>query len=203
MTGADLADWLECAASCFHQVLPGMGATPQPLWNAAFAIHAFDTVSDLSYRIDLGQPPRHDANGTLLNPQARRIRDLRYRGAPIAPEARFCVATNNFRAFGGGPYPPATPGQIVHQSQTSVRDLLVAHLRREGEISRTDPLGDRGFDGPSDATLLIETGPGVRNHPKDLAAVSARELGVDAQGFLRLAVPLAALADLANPGETS
>lgn len=203
MTGADLADWLERAASCFHQVLPGMGATPQPLWNAAFAIHAFDTVSDLSYRIDLGQPPRYDADGRLLNPQARRIRDLRHRGAPIAPEALFCMATNNFRAFGGGPYPPVTPGQIVHQSQTSVRDLLAAHMRREGEIGRTDPPGDRTFDGPSDATLLVETGPGVRNHPNDLAAVSAREVGVDAQGFLRLAVPLAALTDLANPGETS
>ena len=103
LTGAQIADWLERAASCFHQILPGHGTTPQPLWNPAFASHAFDTISGLSYRIDLSQPPRYDPQGQLIDSDARRIRDLSRNGTPLSHDALFCVATNNFHAHGGAP----------------------------------------------------------------------------------------------------
>lgn len=198
LTGAQVADWLERAASCFYQILPGQRDTPQPLWNPAFASHALDTISNLGYRIDLSQPPRYDPRGKLANPGARRIRDLVHDGAPLSRDAHFCVATNNFRAFGGGPYPAATPDIIVHQGSRTVRDHLTAHLRENGSHSTLPDPGGWHIDDPRDATLLLETGPGVRNHPEDLAALRARDLGVDTTGFLQLAIPLAALADLAN-----
>lgn len=89
LTGAQVVDWLERAASCFHQILPGLGTTPQPLWNPAFASHAFDTISGLSYRIDLSQPPRYDPQGQLLNSGAQRIRDLSHDGEPLSDDALF------------------------------------------------------------------------------------------------------------------
>ncbi|MGK7654465.1 5'-nucleotidase C-terminal domain-containing protein [Roseovarius sp. B08] len=202
LTGAQIADWLERAASCFHQVLPGRGDTPQPLWNPAFASHAFDTISGLGYRIDLAQPPRYDPQGQLLNPGAGRIRDLTRDGAPLARDAVFCVATNNFRAFGGGPYPAAAPRMVVHRSSRPVRDHLTAYLVQNGSDSTGPSRDSWHLDGPRDATVLLGTGPGVRNHPGDLAALGAREIGLDPAGFLQLAIPLAKLADLANPDHT-
>ncbi|MEQ8256427.1 MAG: bifunctional 2',3'-cyclic-nucleotide 2'-phosphodiesterase/3'-nucleotidase [Roseovarius confluentis] len=199
LTGAQIADWLERAASCFHQILPGHGTTPQPLWNPAFASHAFDTISGLSYRIDLSQPPRYDPQGQLIDSGARRIRDLSRNGTPLSHDALFCVATNNFRAYGGGPYPRATAQAVVHQSARTVRDHLTAFLRDTGTDSTLPVAGGWHLDGPRDATVLLETGPGARNHPEDLATLGARDLGVDATGFLRLAIPLVRLADLANP----
>lgn len=203
LTGAQVTDWLERAASCFHQILPGMGDTPQPLWNPDFAGHAFDTISELTYTIDLSQPPRYDAYGALLNPNAQRIRDLQHHGAPVQAKAEFCFATNNFRAFGGGPYPKARPEQIIYEGQKPVRDHLLAHLRKNGPIGGAPWRTGWQLDGPRDALLLLETGPGLYGHPSELAKLSPRDLGTDARGFVRLVVPLAVLTDLANPVQTS
>ncbi|MFN3208929.1 MAG: 5'-nucleotidase C-terminal domain-containing protein, partial [Roseovarius sp.] len=203
MTGAQVADWLERAASCFRQLRTGLGNRPQPLWDPAFAGHAFDTVAGLSYRIDLSRPARYDAEGRLVNPDARRIHDLRHGEHPLDPGAVFGVAVNNFRAFGGGPYPGAHPDSILHDARKPVRDHLVAFLRDTGDFDAATLRGRWHLDGPRDAVLSIKTGPGAHDHPQDIAALSARDLGQDARGFANLAIPLNALAGVANPGPTS
>ncbi|WP_420557849.1 bifunctional 2',3'-cyclic-nucleotide 2'-phosphodiesterase/3'-nucleotidase [Roseovarius sp.] len=203
LTGAEVADWLERAASCFQQVHPGLGDRPQPLWNPAFAGHSLDTVSELTYRIDLSQPPRYDPMGRLLNPEATRIRDLRHHGTPVAADAVFAMATNNFRAFGGGPFPKAGTDRIIHETRRKVRDYLVDRLRDTGVRDPAAPAYGWWLDGPRDATVLLATGPGIRAHPEEIAALSARDLGLCAQGFVQLAFPMTALAHLANPAATS
>jgi len=200
ITGARLRDWLERAASGFLRILPDR--PDQPLLDPRFPGHAFDTVSGVSYRIDVGQPARFGPDGALIDPDARRILDLRIAGRPVRDDDLFLIATNNYRASGSGPYPALGDGDLVlgptRQAARQVRDALTHHIRHSAPIDARRDTGWALCAVPG-ASVRIETGPGLRRHPCDMDALAARDLGRDSKGFLRLRLPLGADAPLANP----
>ncbi len=187
LTGAEIEDWLERAASCFRQVHPGLRC--QLIWDHAFAGHAFDTVSGVTYRIDLTRPARYNAKGALRDKGARRIVDLRLQGAPLLADQDVVLATNSFRAFGGGPYQRTASPRVIHRGDRQIKDLLAEHLRHTPE----DPSGIAetwSFVPVAGASVLFETGPGLRAHPGDLCQIGATDLGDSEDGFMRLDIPL-------------
>jgi len=188
-TGAEVKDWLERAASCFHRVTPGL--PDQPLWNHAFPGHAADTIAGLTYRIDLSERPLYDDSGLLLPGPAGpgRIRDLAHDGMPVSPGDTFIVAVNNYRAFGGGPYPVLPENRLVHSSRTSVRDLLADFFRAGGHHDLAPEPPWRFLPLP-DTSVLIWSGPGLRDHPDDIAAHDLTDLGLSPDGFLCLRMQL-------------
>ncbi|SHL34717.1 2',3'-cyclic-nucleotide 2'-phosphodiesterase / 3'-nucleotidase [Roseovarius litoreus] len=196
ITGARLRDWLERAASCFHQIRPGLA--DQPLLDPRFPGHAFDTVSGVTYRIDPGQPARFGPDGTLIDAEAWRIRDLQIFGRAVRDTDLFVLATNTYRASGSGPYPMLTDHDILDAPALQVRDALVNHVRRGPPIDARRGTG-WALRPVCGASVLVDTGPGLRRHPWDIRALGAEELGCDAKGFLRLRLPLGADAPLANP----
>lgn len=184
VTGAQLRDWLERAASRFNRIAPGGG--DQVLCDPAMPGHDFDTIAGLSYRIDLSQPPRYGPGGGLRDTQARRITAMTCDGRPVADTDRFILATNSYRAFGGGPYPRHPDTDFVHVGKRPVRDLVAEHIRNAGDAA---PCAWRFAPMPGTAVLL-DTGPGVRRHKADLAALGAQDCGDTPQGFARLRLPL-------------
>ncbi|MEO0569060.1 MAG: bifunctional 2',3'-cyclic-nucleotide 2'-phosphodiesterase/3'-nucleotidase [Pseudomonadota bacterium] len=189
VTGAELLDWLERTASCFHQILPN--ETCQILWNADFAGHAFDTLHGLQYEIDLSRPPRYDAKGTLINTATQRIRKVRFEDRSIDPEMKFAVATNNFRAFGGGQYDRVSSINVIHSGDRHIRDLLCEHLRSNGWQPHTKK--SFRFTPISGASVRFETGPKMRNHRTKLSAMGAIDHGETETGFALFEIPMEAL----------
>jgi len=123
--GAGLKAWLEKAASRFNTIDPEQAA-PQELVNTGFAGYNFDTVTspDIRYEIDLTQPP------------GQRIKNLQLRGAPLAPGQEFLVATNNYRASGGGNFPGLDGSRTVLASPDASRDVLIAYIKEAKRLSR-------------------------------------------------------------------
>jgi 2',3'-cyclic-nucleotide 2'-phosphodiesterase/3'-nucleotidase len=134
LDGAGLKAWLEKAATRFNTIDPDKQG-PQELVNTGFAGYNFDapTSPDLRYEIDLTQP------------SGRRIVNLRLRGAPLDERQEFLVATNNYRASGGGGFPGLDGSRTVLSSPDASRDVLIAYIKEAKQLRREANGGARSW----------------------------------------------------------
>ena len=124
VTGSGLKDWLEAAARRFRQIDPKL-TTEQSLTSTAPG-YTFDMITDtnFSYEIDVTQ-----GNGN-------RIKNLTYKGAPVSPTAEFIVATNNYRASGGGNFPGLDGTKTIVSSPDTNRDVLIEFIKKTKNLTR-------------------------------------------------------------------
>ncbi|MEF9415189.1 bifunctional 2',3'-cyclic-nucleotide 2'-phosphodiesterase/3'-nucleotidase [Ralstonia sp. SM1864_UCD524_TZ4] len=124
VSGTDIKNWLETAAKRFNTIDP-TSATVQKLVGT-FPGYNFDmfTTADLTYEIDVTQ-----AVGS-------RIKNLQYKGAAIDPAGQFIVATNNYRASGGGNFPGLDGSKTVYASPDANRDVLIRYIKKLGTVTR-------------------------------------------------------------------
>ena len=202
LTGAELRNWLERAASCFKQVAPGN--PDQPLIDPQMPGHNFDVMDGVRYVIDLSQPARFDSHGRQVTPAAQRIVNLTYKGVPVRDDHLFLVATNSFRAHGGGPYPQMAESRFAISSRVPVRSIVEQFVRETGDLPATAaPVWS--FAAQPGTSVTFDTGPGIRRYPQEIAALGATDLGDTSTGFVRLRMPLGAPASqsLANPSDAA
>lgn len=133
-TGAQLKLWLERAAAHYNKITPGQ--RDQALIHPRSAGYNCDTIFGLSYEIDLTQPARFDTEGQLVDIHASRIINIKANGAPVQDSDEFIVGTNSFRARGGGGFPAIAAEDIVYETQTSVREILVDYLKTLGTVTK-------------------------------------------------------------------
>jgi 2',3'-cyclic-nucleotide 2'-phosphodiesterase/3'-nucleotidase len=134
LTGAEVQEWIEMSAGQFNQIDP-QGAAQQAVLNDNFRSYNFDTLDGVSYEFDITQPARYDANGKLVSPDAHRVKKLSYQGQPVQADAKFIVATNNYRAFGGGNFPGLNASKVVLEAPEENRQVLVDYLRMTDMLS--------------------------------------------------------------------
>lgn len=184
VSGARVRNWLERAAAQFRQIMPGI--VDQPLFDPDMPAYNFDTIAGLGYRIDLLAPPRYSVEGHPLTGRSGRIVDLTYRGAPVKDQTDFLVATNIYRASGGGRFADLDPANIVLDSPTAIRDALRRHIEAGGALSHTGPEPFWHLTSlPPGTGAWFDTGPGAEQYLGDLRTAQVTLLGPTPKGFLR------------------
>ena len=187
VTGAQVKGWLERSAGMFNQVTPGQ--PDQILLNPEFPSYNFDVIDGVTYQIDLSQPSMFGPKGEPLNADANRITDLRYNGQPVTDDMEFIIATNNYRAGGGGDFPGAMGDTIIFEAPDTNRDVIVRYIVEQGTIN---PSADANWSfKPLDgATVLFDTGPAAKGYLDDVKGMKIEEAGEGPDGFARFRIQL-------------
>ena len=189
ITGAEVREWLERSAGMFNRIVPG--EADQLLLNPDFPSYNFDTIDGVTYRIDLTQPARYDDEGKVVEPEAHRITGLNFDGKPIDEAQEFVIATNNYRASGGGHFPGADGSTVILQAPDTNRDVIVRYIHEKGTVA---PEADAnwGFAPVAGASVLYDTGPKAAAYLDDIRArgLAIEPAGDGPDGFARFRITL-------------
>ena len=178
--GGGLKAWLEKSAERFNRIDPASSAQ-QELVNSATYGFNFDTPTsaDLRYQIDVTQPVGH------------RIIDLRYRGAPLSASQEFLVATNNYRASGGGNFPGLDGSKTVIAAPDASRDVLIAWIRKAGQLTRARNGATRSWRFAPVATkgaVVFHSAPNMLELAREAGLAGVSQLKADDGGGKGLAL---------------
>jgi len=187
--GADLKAWLETSAKQFGSINPAL-TTEQDLVPSYATIYNYDVFyaenNALTYQID------------VTKPAGSRIANLTYLGKPVADTDDFIVATNDYRAGGGGAVPGIDGSKTIIKSpdanQTVVSNYLAARGKATGKVSLVDNGSARSWSFVKVATagpVILRSAPGHLGLAKSagITAVTA-EGGLDGSGFAKYTIDL-------------
>lgn len=182
ITGAQVKEWLEMSAGIFRKIEPGKA--DQALIDTEFPSYNFDVIDGVSYGIDLSQPPKYDAKGGVANAGSNRIVGLSFDGKPIDPAAKFVVATNNYRAGGGGNFPDINASKIIYEAPDTNRDVIVRYVVSEGTIN---PSADDNwsFTPLPGTSVAFETGPKAKDFISGVKSLKIEPAGEGESGFAK------------------
>lgn len=182
ITGAQVKGWLEMSAGMFNQVKEG--SKDAPLLNNEFPSYNYDVIDGVTYEIDLSQPAMYDKDGKKVGDSTGRIVNLQFQGKPIDPAQKFVVATNNYRAGGGGNFPEITSDKIVFVAPDTNRDVIVRYIVQEGTINPSAD-GNWRFKAMPGTTAVFETGPKGKQFAGDVKGAKIEEAGAGENGFAK------------------
>lgn len=187
VTGQQVKDWLERSAGIFNQITPGGG--DQVLLNPSFPSYNFDVIDGVEYQIDLSQPSKFDPKGNLLDASANRIVNLTYQGQPLDMDQKFVIATNNYRASGGGSFPGAKGDTIILEAPDTNRDVIVRYIVEQGTISPSADANWRFAPMPG-TSVLFDTGPKAAGYADSVTGMEITPAGEGPDGFARFKIAL-------------
>jgi 2',3'-cyclic-nucleotide 2'-phosphodiesterase/3'-nucleotidase len=188
--GSDLKNWLEAAAKQFGQIDPTK-TTEQDLVPTYGTIYNYDVFyaenNGLTYQIDVTK-----AAGS-------RIANLTYNGKAVADSDDFIVATNDYRAGGGGNVPGIDGSKTIIKSPDANQSVVSNYLAKLGTTGGKVTLASNGSARSWSFVKATTAGPVIlRSAPGHLAlaksagisAVTAESSTLDASGFAKYTIDL-------------
>ncbi|MFF0257121.1 bifunctional metallophosphatase/5'-nucleotidase [Micromonospora zamorensis] len=127
LSGAEVRAYLEYSAKYFRTLAPGAPVDPEQISDPAVPDYNYDVFSGVDYDIDISKPV------------GQRITRLVLPGTdtPVADNAQFVVAVNNYRRSGGGNFPGIVKTQ-VYNAQQEIRQLLIDWAQAKETIDPAD-----------------------------------------------------------------
>jgi 2',3'-cyclic-nucleotide 2'-phosphodiesterase/3'-nucleotidase len=151
----------------------------------------FDVLFGGEYEFALSQPPRFSPSGLLINPEAHRIKSLRWNGADVTSQQSFAVATNSYRVSGGGNFKMVQEATRLQLPAIKIRDAIcdyvAGHVPKDSLEGASFPWRLAGLAGTK---ITAFTGPVARNYLEELPADLAEDQGITPSGFLKLRLTL-------------
>jgi len=132
--GSVVKEWLEMSAGKFNQIDPTI-KEEQSLLNSSFAVYNFDVIDGVTYQVDVTQPAKYKADGTVNAATSNRILNLQYEGKAVNPDQEFVIITNNYRASGGGNFPGVKGSTYIIDSPDENRQILMDYISANKEIN--------------------------------------------------------------------
>lgn len=172
VTGAALRRRAEHAAGVFD--LLSKGTPPANLLKTEVPGFNFEALYGLTYQID------------PTKPEGSRIEGLRHEGRLVGADDRFLLATDQFRAAGGAGFERTANHDIYLRLPCTSESAVVEALHKPAQ-PRPVPWTFAPCGG---VTALLPTAPQAADHLDAIAHLSPRTLGLDASGFLRVALTL-------------
>jgi 2',3'-cyclic-nucleotide 2'-phosphodiesterase/3'-nucleotidase len=160
ITGLQLRDWLERAASVFARIEPGQRG--QPLFDPRFPGYFFDVIAGIDYDIDLAQPARFGPYGDRIAPEARRLSRLHHAGRPVRDDQRFVLATNSYRLGGGGYYDVPASAPLLFESAEIASQAIAAYFSENAPLG-LDVVRNWGFAPIPGASATFATATAARS----------------------------------------
>ncbi|KOX05437.1 nucleotidase [Micromonospora sp. NRRL B-16802] len=127
LSGAEVRAYLEFSAKYFRTLAPGAPVDPEQISDPAVPDYNYDVISGLDYDIDISRPVGQRITRLMLPGT----------GTPVADNAQFVVAVNNYRRSGGGNFPGIVKTQ-VYNAQQEIRQLLIDWAQARGTIDPAD-----------------------------------------------------------------
>uniref|UniRef100_UPI001969EE26 5'-nucleotidase C-terminal domain-containing protein n=1 Tax=Streptomyces sp. S5 TaxID=1456735 RepID=UPI001969EE26 len=123
LTGAQLKEYLEFSARYYVRTAPGAPVDLAALTNAdGIPDYNYDALSGVTYEVDVARPA------------GSRIVGLAFEGEPVAADARFVLAVNNYRASGGGAFPHVASAEQVWTDPEEIRNTIIEWVREKGTV---------------------------------------------------------------------
>ncbi|MNK43343.1 Trifunctional nucleotide phosphoesterase protein YfkN precursor [compost metagenome] len=99
------------------------------------------------------------------------------------------VATNNYRASGGGKFPDIAGDKVIFVAPDTNRDVIVRYIIDQGTIN---PSADANwsFAPVANTTAIFETGPKGRHYAAEIKGAKIEDAGDGAEGFAKFRLVL-------------
>ena len=123
VTGQQLKAALEHSAKYYKAHVPGKPLSD--LINEKIPAYNFDIAEGVTYELDISKPI------------GQRIKNLRFRGQPLAPSKKLRLATNNYRVNGGGGYVMYKNAPVVYRSSEEIRELIIDWVEKNKTVPVT------------------------------------------------------------------
>ena len=122
VTGAELKAYMEWSAECYNQWVEG---DINISFDPEYPDYLYDMFAGVDYEIDLSQP------------KGERIKNVMFKGEPLADDQVLTLAVNNYRYSSALKAQGIISGTKEWESSNSIRDMIVAYFAEHSPVTPT------------------------------------------------------------------